>query len=703
MKKMINAGLITLLALSSVFQGAEAEGSERRTISLNGIWQIEETNTGDQIPASFSGTVPVPGLIDMAGPIPFEDVGYETERKRYFWYRREFSAGDTIPETALLKINKAKFTAQVYINGHFVGENPHNFTPGMFDVKRWLKAKKTNELVVRITTYDNTPPTVINGFDAEKKRYFPGIYDDVNLILAGREYIENVQIMPDVKNKAMRAVVQLNIESVDKELTYRIREAKSGKVVASGSTESQDFTVPIPDCTLWSPENPFLYTLEVESASDSYVTRFGMRSFRLDHKTGKAYLNEKTYYMRGTNVCIFRFFEDPDRNGLPWDREWVRAFFRKLKTMHWNSIRYTIGFPPELWYEIADEEGFLIQDEYPVWYNNERRISQFRKDLTQIHTEFAHWMRERWNHPCVVIWDAQNETTTEKTGDAIRKVRHMDLSNRPWDNGRGAPVDMNDVAEVHPYLYNKFRKDENPIPEEGLLKYGLSVVRIPENGPAQFTPPANGDAQYPNPFIINEYAWLWINRNGTPTSLTEVLYPKAFGELTTEELYYTYARHLSMKTEYWRVHRKCAGVLQFCALGYSRPDAPKGETSDNFIDIKNLVFEPTFERLVKDSFSPVCMMIDFWESEVSKGGKDEVSIIMINDTYEKWSGDLKLVLKKDGQVIFSKTDAVQLDGLGKITVSLPVEWRVAPGRYSLVSEINYKGDEVQSIREFDVL
>ena len=35
--------------------------------------------------------------------------------------------------------------------------------------------------------------------------------------------------------------------------------------------------------------------------------------------------------------------------------------------MHWNSIRYCIGFPPDFWYDIADEEGFLIQDEFPIW------------------------------------------------------------------------------------------------------------------------------------------------------------------------------------------------------------------------------------------------------------------------------------------------------------------------------------------------
>jgi len=43
--------------------------------------------------------------------------------------------------------------------------------------------------------------------------------------------------------------------------------------------------------------------------------------------------------------------------------------------------------------------------------------------------EFKEWMRERWNHPCVAIWDAQNETFAgEKTGKAIQAVRHLDLS-----------------------------------------------------------------------------------------------------------------------------------------------------------------------------------------------------------------------------------------------------------------------------------
>jgi len=69
--------------------------------------------------------------------------------------------------------------------------------------------------------------------------------------------------------------------------------------------------------------------------------------------------------------------------------------------MHWNSIRYSIGFLPEIWYQIADEEGFLIQDEFPLWYGKHGLIEKLGKDLTGLHNEYEQWMRVRWNHPCM--------------------------------------------------------------------------------------------------------------------------------------------------------------------------------------------------------------------------------------------------------------------------------------------------------------
>ena len=155
--------------------------------------------------------------------------------------------------------------------------------------------------------------------------------------------------------------------------------------------------------------------------------------------------------MRGTNVCAYRFFEDPTRGDRPWREEWVRRLHKAFRSMHWNSIRYCIGFPPEIWYRVADEEGFLIQDEFPIWYGG-----QWPKELTTeaLVPEYREWMRERWNHPCVVIWDAQNESVTDQIGPAIRMLRKLDLSGRPWDNGWSAADAAGDVYEAHPYAFS---------------------------------------------------------------------------------------------------------------------------------------------------------------------------------------------------------------------------------------------------------
>ena len=172
-----------------------------------------------------------------------------------------------------------------------------------------------------------------------------------------------------------------------------------------------------------------------------------MRQFHFDSATGHAMLNGKTYFMRGSNVTLYRFFEDSECGDLPWKQDWVRLFHQRVKEMHWNCLRYCIGFPPEAWYDIADEMGILIQDEFPIWSHTKEVNRQ------ELMAEYAEWMRERWNHPCVVIWDSNNETKSTETGPAIQQVRSLDLSCRPWDNGWGTPVQEGDTLEAHPYHF----------------------------------------------------------------------------------------------------------------------------------------------------------------------------------------------------------------------------------------------------------
>ena len=202
----------------------------------------------------------------------------------------------------------------------------------------------------------------------------------MELILSGTPHFTQVQTAPEIASGTVRvqAVLRNEGEAGPATAHFVVREAKSGRVagrlktetssLAKGAETTVDVRIPIAECHLWSPEDPFLYTLEADSGTDRFQTRFGMREFRFDPATGRAMLNGKPYFMRGSNFTLYRFFEDSECKDLPWREDWVRLLHERVKDMHWNCLRYCIGFPPEAWYDIADEVGILIQDEFPIWY-----------------------------------------------------------------------------------------------------------------------------------------------------------------------------------------------------------------------------------------------------------------------------------------------------------------------------------------------
>ena len=681
--------------------------SKRLVVDLNGTWEIAQGSM-DSAPESYEHKVPVPGLVDIAEPA-FEEVGKKSDRRQAFWYRRTFSVDMPVPDVAILKINKAKYGTKVFLNGSLVGEHLPCFTPALLSVKGLLKGSgEQNELVVRVgADRESLPEGMPTGWDFEKYLYIPGIYDSVELILTGSPHIANVQTVPDIVSGRVKVVAE--IENIDRgapglDMHFRLSEAGSGSTVRSGAVGLAGpvdgpvvFDIPIAYSHLWSPEDPFLYELELWTTGDQTHTRFGMRSFRFDAESGQAILNGQPYYMRGTNVCAYRFFEDAERGDKPWREEWVRRLHRKFKSMHWNSIRYCIGFPPEIWYEIADEEGFLIQDEFPIWLLGEAPEKPTSENIIPEYTE---WMRERWNHPCVVIWDAQNESVTPETGKALQAVRQLDLSNRPWDNGWAEPQSPSDCVEAHPYFFSKLYNPSWGSADFAGLKDVANISGVPNLRDAQRT--------LKLPVIINEYAWLWLNRDGTPTCLTANVYEKLLGpDSTTEQRWLLYAKYLAALTEFWRCHRECAGVLHFCGLGYSRAgDKPRpegGATSDHFIDLEELTFEPNFERYVGDAFSPVGLMIDFWDEEPAGGSKRQFKVFVINDLPRIWKGNIRVTIQRGSRIVSEQNKNCAVGSLEREILTFEQEFAREKGDYQLVAElVTPEGNTVRSLRDFRI-
>ncbi len=696
-------------------------GDHRTTISLNGQWDVEDSVSADAMPSEYTHKAPVPGLTHSAVPA-FPNVdqfqsrqllyrfvgkgqfshaefdklgnapGISHQKRNYFWYRRTFTA-PAENQVALLRINKAQFGTVAFLNGVRIGEHDPCFTSVTFDVTKAIHWSDSNELIIRIGAHPGVlPPDVIAGTDYEKSRWTPGIYDDVTLMTMSNPVISIVQVAPRLPQSAVLIQTELHNYSdraivtkvAQQAFEWKSRVRVSAKIetevsLAAGETKSLTQLVPIPKAHLWSPEDPFLYTVTTSTSGDTAVTRFGMRDFHFDTVTQRAYLNGRPYFLRGSNITLHRFFEDPDVGVLPWDEAWLHRLLVTIpKQMHWNAFRFCIGPVPDRWLQIADEAGLLIENEYFVWVGNPLPDVDFGKvyNLEEMTTEYTEWMRDNWNHPSVAIWDATNESWLPGFADIINKVRPLDLSNRPWENSYNGPAGSNDPVEDHQYLLLSAAMDDSSHNKNRPPDFKLQDLE------SMFGPRGSSN-KTAHAMILNEYGWLWLNRDGSPTVLTQKLYPKLLpdNENTAENRFKLQAYILGGQTEFWRAYRRYAGVLHFVYLTASDPDS---FTSDHFQDIKSLKLNPHFFKEMEQAFRPLGVYLDFWHPTLTVGRLHRFNVAMVNDEDRARAGKLRLsfvdALEKES---VSNEVSFSIEPLGAETYYFEIKVPETPGSYSL--------------------
>lgn len=690
-----------ILALCCLSLWTHAALAQRNTLSLDGTWQIADSQSGDRMPAAFTHTVPVPGLANLARPA-FADVddfysrehlgrriqakiapdawlaqywqGKVNQDRNYFWYRKTFPA-PARRAVALLKINKAQFGTAVWLNGQKLGEYPGCFSASYYHAEKAIHWNAENTLVVRIGAHPAVlPDTYPTGSDFEKIKWTPGIYDQVSLIFCDNPQIATVQVAPRIATGEI--VVQTRLKNCGEtaaasSLAHVVKTWKGAAQVAAppaemvalkpGEEKVLTQTIKIPDARLWSPEDPFLYVVESSTGGDSVATRFGMREFRFDGPTRRAYLNGRVYYLRGSNITLHRFFEDPLCKDLPWNEAWVRKLLGEVpKKMNWNYFRFCIGPVPDRWLDICDEVGLLVQNEFfvwtgaPGWYKGYSRSH----DAGEMIRQYKDWMRDNWNHPSVAVWDANNETKDALFGTKIiPAVRSLDLSDRPWENSYNPPVGPNDPVEDHPYLMISGWN--------GKLKFHMTDLETMDGKPRKGALPSDKHAP-----LINEYGWLWLNRDGSPTRLTEKLYPQLMGagQSTPRQRLDLYSYLLAGKTEFWRAHRQYAGIIHFVYLTCSYPGV---YTADHFRDVTRLELDPAFADYMGEAFKPLGVYLNFFQPSLPAGANRTFKIMMVNDEYRPAQGTLTLSLEgPSGQTLARSKRPYDLPALGDGTYEL---------------------------------
>ncbi len=719
--------LFLFLFLCFSFPAHSVNAGQRTVINLNGTWQFDQTINAFP-PARFTRTIPVPGLVHLAVPrIADYDKFFKRAEKveakeqhnlynidytpRYSWYRKSvLIPGDLKGKEATITIKKSQYVTQVYVNGIDMGTSMACYTPVEFPITSALKFGAENEILIKVGDRVWLPAEAAGGTDKEKEHYLPGIWDDVLVSFTGKVRINRLLVLPSVAGKKITVKAQLrnlspaqifygDAMSDSVTLNISVTEKLSGKVVAVAkgrfATKRDNLSevtldIPVTKFTNWSPDKPFLYqakaTLTTEKGvSDEITKQFGMRDFT---RKGKFfYLNGEKIILRGTNVTLQRFFEDPDCGNLIWDMEWVKKLLVDYpKQLNWNMMRICVGIAPDFWYDLADEHGLLFQNEWLYWQNHGWD--------DQIRKEYTDWVWTDGNHPSIAIWDAINENRDDYIGNTlIPELKKLDPT-RIWDAGymTGDQMGQDEMDEPHPYQgrisENQPGSTKNFYPLGNLDYKPGSIRTIQESGSAQ---------------LVNEYGWIWLWRNGMPSKLTVEVYDYYLGKNSTpEQNLELQAYWMQLETEWLRSEPSIAGVLAFCYLANNY-----GYTGDWFSgNIKDLKPTPTLDWF-RHAFAPVATFINLTDERYTKftephqpGSALLFTLAGINNHNKPVNGTVKIkMINANGDNFSEQNFPVKLESFLRTDIPVSFVLPTQAGGYVLVAEFTPdKGQTVISRR-----
>ncbi|MEZ4911653.1 MAG: glycoside hydrolase family 2 TIM barrel-domain containing protein [Saprospiraceae bacterium] len=517
------------------------------TIPLNGIVEFEQTQTAFP-PDTFSRKIAIPGLIDLAYPaIKQEDAYFDgTYKPMYSWYKKEFFVDTSyISAYATLKLLKSSYGTTIFINGIEAGNFMQCNTPIDCDVTPYIHFGQKNELLIRLGDRTWLPKEAATGYDREKFSEIPGIWDDVFIEFSGPIKIHRLLALPDCNNQSLKIKYQLEnyARDVDRdmelaEIGYDIQfflldhngMAVSDTFTQKGVIQCQynvidSLQIAIEKLTYWDTKNPSLYQIVGIVTSKEFEFKnygntdarpflttprwhnyehkasewFGKRCFTSDGKD--FYLNGERIFLTGSTITLNRFFEDRKRQGLPWDSVWVQKLLVDIpKKLGWNFFRVSLGLLPKSWYDLADRNGILIQNEYPMW-NIRGRDDQYEKEYTD-------WIWSDGNHPSIIIWDALNEQKHDYIGrKLIPKLKKLDPT-RLRDLGfmKGDKTFKLDMTEVHWYpLAHGWWVDDTWYKNHFT---NLNLGKLSENYSG-----LHDVYHAETPIIVNEFGWVWQSRD----------------------------------------------------------------------------------------------------------------------------------------------------------------------------------------------
>ncbi|MBQ7121763.1 MAG: hypothetical protein IJO03_05805 [Clostridia bacterium] len=359
-----------------------------------------------------------------------------------------------------LEINGANTVAEVFINGIYIGSHENGYAMFRFEITDFIKKDAENTIRIII---DNSANEFLYPEMADFT-FYGGIYRDVNII---SEVAKSHFALLDMSLCGMyitpkadgRVFVKSLIEGSTKNLTkeFVITDAEGNEVAKREVAADVDAVkLFIEEPVLWNGmKNPYLYTMTAKLKKDGEVIdevsdRFGVREFYFDSEEG--------FFLNGENVKMKGVSRHQDREGLgnALTMKEHKEDIELIKEVGANSIRLAHYQHDEKFYDLCDEEGFLVWAEIPV-------ISRFsKKKQEQAKFMLEELIRQNYNHPSIFCWSVANEISIGGAGSGVyegikelNSIAHQLDSTRPTATAQvtfsSINSKLNDIPDILGY------------------------------------------------------------------------------------------------------------------------------------------------------------------------------------------------------------------------------------------------------------
>jgi beta-galactosidase/beta-glucuronidase len=498
-------------------------------LCLNGEWQFE-IDQGDSglerglLERELSGTITVP----FCPEAPLSGVG-NPDFMDAVWYRRTI----TIPEgwadrRVLLHFQAVDYDTTVWVDGAEVARHRGGFTPFSCEIPG-AQAGKAYTIVVRARDDHQTPKPrgkQSREYAGQGALYgrITGIWQTVWLEPVLDVWLQRPRITPDLANGMFRLVQPLaGARRPGLTLRATLRD-KQGVVVSAGCVASANFApqldLPIPAerRRLWSPQDPFLYDLEIElldgeALVDRATSYAGLRSVTIEGKAIK--LNGQTIFQR---LVLDQGFYPDGILTAPSDEALVQDIELSFAA-GFNGARLHQKVFEERFLYHADRMGYLVWGEFPDWgCSGEGPRENHQRPGPSYITEWLEAIERDYSHPSIIGWCPLNETWQQlhdRTTVLDDVTRGMFLATKAMDptrpvldaSGYSHRVPESDVYDSHDY-------DQNP-----------ATFRERHAGLAEGKPYLNSGwdgaklisiAYRGQPYFVSEFGGIWWNPDAKP-------------------------------------------------------------------------------------------------------------------------------------------------------------------------------------------